>query len=445
MISQFLNFIEENNLISKDEMTLLTVSGGIDSVVMCELFFRSELKFGIAHCNFKLRGDESDGDAQFVKEIAIRYEVPFYSIEFETYKIAKELGISTQMAARDLRYEWFEEIRSENGYQKIATAHHRDDQLETFFINLIRGTGLSGLHGINPKQGKLIRPLLFATRKEIESLLKKHQLKYREDSSNASNKYLRNKIRHQLLPVLEKIDPAYLKIFEANIKRFGESEEIYMQQIKMVRDRIVTRKGKEFFIPIIELKKLKPISTYLFEIIREFGFSFSMCEDIIKSLDNESGKQFYSETHRLLKDRSFLIIRKIELESEKLIYHIEENIGLIEEPVKLKLDKFIKDDEFNIIRADNFASIDYEKLKFPLLLRKWEEGDYFYPLGNNFRKKLSDFFIDRKLSLFEKEDCWLLCSGKDIVWVIGWQLDNRFKITSKTKKIIQIECPKELV
>ncbi len=439
MLDIFKTFILKNKLFTTADKILLTVSGGMDSVVMCELYQQAGFEFGIAHCNFRLRGEESDGDARFVKNLAKRYKVPFYSIEFETNKIAKELGISTQMAARDLRYEWFEEIRSEKGYHKIATAHHRDDQIETLFINLIRGTGLSGLHGIKAIQGNLIRPLLFATRKEIEGFLKKHQLKYREDSSNASVKYLRNKIRHQLVPVLEEIDPAYLKIFEANIKRFSETEEIYAQQIEQVRNNIVTKNKNEFLISIEELKKLKPISTYLFEIIREFGFSYSMCEDIINSLDNESGKLFYSETHRLVKDRALLIIRKIELKSEKIIYHIEENIGPIEKPIKLKLDKFIKNEDFSFSKEDHFACIDYEKLKFPLMIRKWEEGDSFYPLGSKFRKKLSDFFIDRKFSLFEKEDMWLLCSGKDIVWIIGHQIDNRYKVTANTKVVFQFK------
>lgn len=333
-------------------------------------------------------------------------------------------------------------IRSENGYQKIATGHHRDDQIETLFINLIRGTGLYGLHGIKPRQGNLIRPLLFATRTEISEIFNKKKLAFREDSSNASDKYLRNKIRHHLVPVLKDIDPQYLKIFEANIKRFSESEEIYAQQISTVRKEIITKTNNEFLISIEKLKKLDPISTYLFEIIRDFGFSFAVCEDIIKTLDHESGKQFYTPTHRLLKDRQHLIIRKKVLGEKIESYDIPEEVGWIENPIKLKIEKLIKQGSFTYSKNNFIANFDYQKLQFPLYLKKWNEGDYFYPLGSNFRKKLSDFFIDKKLSQFEKEDCWLLCSGNSIIWIVGHQLDNRFKITAKTEKVLQIEYVK---
>lgn len=438
MLLRFVNFIRENRLLEEGVNTLLTVSGGMDSVVMCELFYQAAYNFGIAHCNFKLRGKESDGDAQFVKELADKYKVPFFYMEFDTNQIAIERGISTQMAARDLRYEWFEKIRTENNYQKIATGHHQDDQFETFFINLLRGTGISGLHGIRAMQGNLIRPLLFATRKEIAVFIEKSQLTYREDSSNASDKYLRNKIRHHLLPVLGDIDANFLNTFDANMKRFSEAEEIYTSQINQTRKRLLLKNQDEYSISIRELEKLQPISTYLFELIREFGFSFQTTEDIIKSLSNGSGSQFFSDTHRLLKDRTQLMIRALKKETEKA-FLISDSTKKIEKPICLNLSSFDKNSTFEFSTEKHVASLDQGKLTFPLSIRKWKEGDYFYPLGSNFKKKLSDYFIDQKFSLFEKEDSWLLCSGNDIIWIIGHQIDNRFKITSKTKKIVQIE------
>jgi len=438
MIAQFLKFIKDKNLLSKDETTLLTVSGGVDSVVMCELFHQAGLKFGVAHCNFKLRGEESDGDARFVEGLAKKYGVPLYQVEFETAQIAKDLKISTQMAARDLRYEWFEKIRAENKYDFIATAHHKDDQVETFFINLLRGTGISGLHGILPKNGNIIRPLLFVNRKEIVEFQQKYKLQFREDSSNAATKYLRNKIRHKLLPAMEDIDADYANIFEANIQRFAEAEQIYNQQILKSREALLILKDASVQIEIEKLKKLHPISTYLFELIREFGFSFTACEDIIESLDGDPGKQFYTETHRLLKDREFLIIRKIKTETPK-IYFIDMGTEKISEPIQLLFKSFNREPDFKFSTDKKMASLDRSKLSFPLSIRKWKEGDYFYPLGSNFKKKLSDYFIDQKFSLFEKEDCWLLCSGEEVVWIIGHQMDNRFKITNQTFEVLQIE------
>jgi tRNA(Ile)-lysidine synthase len=439
MLKQFENYIKEYNLVKKDESSLLTVSGGIDSVVLCELYYQAGYSFGIAHCNFQLRGEESDLDAEFVKALADKYKVPLFSVVFDTNKFAKDLGISTQMAARDLRYEWFEKIRSENSYDKIATAHHQDDQVETFFINLMRGTGISGLHGIKPIQNSLIRPMLFASRKEIVHFLEKNHLTYREDSSNASDKYLRNRIRHHIMPVLEDIDSEYLKMFSENMKRFSASEEIYLQQIENVRNEIITSRGNDDLISIEKLMKLNPISTYLFELIREFGFSFKVCEDIISSLGKDSGKIFYSESHRLLKDRECLIIREIKEKSSENIYQIEKGISEIKIPIHLKIEELIKAKDFKISAKRTIANLDFDELKFPLSLRKWKQGDYFHPLGSSYRKKISDFFIDKKLSLFEKEDCWLLCSNDEVVWIVSHQLDNRFKITSKTQKVLKLE------
>ena len=288
----------------------------------------------------------------------------------------------------------------------------------------------------------MIRPLLFTTRKEIALFIEKSQLSYREDSSNASDKYLRNKIRHHLLPILEDIDPDYLNTFDANMIRFREAEEIYISQIDGIRKKILLKQKNGYSISIQELRKLHPVSTYLFELIREFGFSFQTTEDIIKSLPNEPGSQFFSDTHRLLKDRTHLVIRKLSSEKTEE-YLVSLGLEKVELPISLNFSSFKRDKGFQFSTEKHVASLDYEKLTFPLTIRKWKEGDYFYPLGSKFKKKLSDYFIDQKFSLFEKEDCWLLCSGDNIVWIIGHQIDNRFKISNKTKEVFQIEYVKK--
>ncbi len=439
MFKAFRKYIQQENLFDPSDKILLTISGGIDSVVMLELFHRAGYEFGIVHVNFQLRGEESDGDAKLVEGLAEKYSVPFYRTVFDTAGYASKNKLSTQMAARELRYQYFEEIRKAHGYKYIATAHHQDDQVETLFINLLRGTGISGLRGILPKQNHLVRPLLFAKREEIFAFLQKHKLVYREDSSNASVKYLRNKIRHCLLPVLKEIDGNCQDMLAANMKRFAGSEQIYKRHIENVRDELQTVKGNKKYIEIEKLKTYKPLATYLYELLKSYGFLFSQAEDLVQSLGHESGKLFESETHELLKDRDFLIIRKRLNNKDFSEIEVFENDTDICFPICLKMENFLRDAGFKIPVSPQIAALDFDRLKFPLSIRKWEKGDYFYPLGSRFKKKLSDFFIDRKFNLFEKEEVFLLCSGEDIVWIIGHQIDNRFKITDQTKSVFQMQ------
>jgi len=439
MFEKFKSYIRKEKLFEPTDKILLTVSGGMDSVVMLELFHQAGFEFGIAHVNFKLRGDESDGDQLFVEGLAKKYNALLHINSFDTKEYAKKYKLSTQMAARELRYQFFEEIRKEFDYQYIATAHHTDDQVETLFINLLRGTGIAGLRGILPKQNGLIRPLLFAKREEIVNFRVEHNLPYREDSSNASDNYLRNKIRHQLMPALEGLDANYLDLLNANMKRFGESEQIYKQHINLVRSELQFQKSGRIYISVEKLKKYSPLVTYLFELLKPFGFLFSQAEDIVQSLDHESGKHFFSETHELLKDREYLIIRDKQLAQANNTLEIDESTESIDFPICLKFKKLSLLDYFVMPTHHNIGALDYAKLKFPLTIRKWEEGDVFCPLGSKFKKKLSNFFIDRKFNLFEKEDAYLLCSGEDIVWIIGHQLDDRFKITDKTKDVFWVE------
>ena len=448
MLNLFNSYTSKEKLFSKTDKILLTVSGGIDSVVMCELFHKAGLKFGIAHCNFQLRGDESDGDENFVEELAEKYKVKFHSVSFDTSAFAKKNKLSIQVAARQLRYQWFEEIREQFDYKYLATAHHQNDSIETFFINLIRGTGIAGLHGILPKQNNIIRPLLFVTKEQIELFAKKNKLKHREDSSNASDKYVRNKIRHQLIPLLKELNPNIHQTIAEDIQRLSDTEKVYKKEIENKRSKIVKKNKNTIRISIKEIQKLKPRVAYLFEFLRPMGFNSATIAEIIISLDGISGKQFFSSTHRLIKDRDFLIIepnetlniKKISEKKKEANYFIKKSQkNLIAEKLKLNFKSIAKTINYKLKTTNESASIDFDKLQFPLEIRKWEKGDTFYPLGMKGKKKLSDFFIDKKISIPEKENTLLLISKGKIVWVIGLRMDDRFKITDKTKKIYFVE------
>ena len=445
MLNSFTTYLKKEKLFPKTDTILLTVSGGIDSIVMCELFHQAGLKFGIAHCNFQLRGEESDTDELFVEELAEKYDVQFHSVSFNTAAYAKKNKLSIQLAARKLRYDWFEEIRSQFDYNYIATAHHQDDSIETFFINLIRGTGIAGLHGILPKQNSIIRPLLFTNKKEIELFAKKNKLKFREDSSNASDKYVRNKIRHQLIPLLKELNPNIHQTIADDIQRLSETEKVYKKEITNKHSKIITEDKNGTRISIKALKKLNPIAPYLFEFLYPLGFNSSTTDEIIESLNKQSGKQFFSATHRLIKDRDFLFIesRNKTKESRQLkdSTHLitKSQKKLITEDLKLNFKSVLKTANYPLHTTSESTNIDFDTLQFPLEIRKWFKGDVFYPLGMNRKKKLSDFFIDKKLSIPEKENCWVLTSNKEIVWVIGYRLDNRYKVTDTTKKIYFVE------
>ena len=434
MIEQFKKYIKKKNLFSDNDKILLAVSGGIDSVVMTELFSLAGYNFAIAHCNFKLRGNDSDKDENFVKELATKYKVPFFLKVFNTRKYSDDNKISIQMAARELRYYWFTELLNSEDYRYTATAHHRDDSIETFFINLFRGTGISGLHGILPKQGDVIRPILFTGRDEIEAFQTENNIMFREDKSNLSDKYLRNKVRHKLFPIIKEIEPDIEKVMQKNISRFAETENVYFKEIDQKRKIAVRKENEKILISIDELKKLKPLRAYLYEFLLPYNFNFSDVENIINSLDGISSKQFYSPTHRLLKDRNSLIIipltnKKVQ---ENFINKYDKEILF---PVSLKI-RIEKSSEISFDK--NFAFLDYSKLEFPLILRKWKRGDVFVPFGMTGIKKLSDFFIDEKLSIIQKEQIWLLCSGKNIIWVIGYRIDNRYRITENTKQVYRL-------
>lgn len=437
MEQSFTNYIHDNQLFPFNSKILVTVSGGVDSVVLCHLFYQLNIKFGIAHCNFQLRSEESEEDANFVSALSKKYDVSYHTIRFNTQDFAEKNRISIQMAARELRYAWFNKIKKDNQYDFIAIGHNKNDVIETFFINLARGTGIKGLTGIKAKTETIVRPILFALRNEISEYAKNQNLQFREDSSNASLKYHRNKIRHAILPVLKEINPNVENKILNSINYLNQVDTIYSAAIKKIKKSIIIKKDNQIFISIKELEKHNSTQAILFEILKEYQFNSQTIFQVSESLFNDPGSVFYSNTHELLKDRNYLIIKLIESHKNQEEYFITETDKIITKPVNIEIEYKKFDSNTLISGNNNEASIDYDKIIFPLKIRNWNSGDKFYPLGMNNSKKLSDFFIDTKTSLFEKKNIWIIENGNhEIIWIMGLRLDNRYKITKNTSKIL---------
>ena len=437
MFDQFITNSKEKQLIKSGQKVLLAVSGGIDSMVLLHLFERSGFEYGIAHCNFRLRGNESDGDEAFVREQVEQHGTPAHFETFETKEYASLKGISIEMAARELRYDFFERIRKEYEYDCIVTAHHQDDLIETFFLNLSRKTGIKGLTGIKEKKGKLIRPLLFASRDDIEKYAAENYISYREDSSNNEVVYQRNFLRHKILPLFSELNPAFKKNFMASVDNLKAAYAIYEHAIESEIQKVLTEEKGRYVISISELQNSTHSKTVLLEILSGYGFNASIVDAVYQSLKTHSGKQFFSKTHRLVKDRDALFLQEL-ADDEDRVYYIEEDDMELFAPFGISIER-LDADGFSIIKEANIACVDLGKVQFPLLMRKWQQGDYFQPLGMTGFKKVSDFFIDRKMPLHEKKNTWLLCSGKNIVWILGHRLDNRFKVTEATKQVLKIK------
>ena len=440
LLHNFTNFIKKENLFQPKDKLLVAVSGGVDSVVLCELCHQAGFNFIIAHCNFQLREEESERDEIFVIELAKKYDVEIFIKKFETEKYAEEKKLSIQVAARELRYEWFNSLINQSTNQPInhiLTAHHANDSIETLLMNFFKGSGISGLHGILPKQSEIVRPLLFAKKVELSAFAKENNLPFVEDSSNSSDKYTRNYFRNQLIPSIEKVFSQVEDNLIENSKRFAEIEMLYQQAIDLHKNKLLEKKGEEIHIPVLKLLKCSPLSTIVYEIIKDFSFTSHQTEAVIKLLDSDSGKYIQSATHRILKNRNWLIISSITTLVVGNIL-IEENNKVIQfVSGKLKFEDLTTPN--SPITTDNsIAMLDADKIIFPLLLRKWKQGDYFYPLGMQKKKKLSKFFIDQKLSLLEKENIWVLEMDKKIIWITGKRIDDRFKITASTKNILKI-------
>ena len=433
MLKQFQNHLSNQFPFLEGKKLLLAVSGGLDSMVLVHLFQQLDYEIVVLHCNFQLRGVESFGDQQFIQEYTSQNGISFSFTQFDTEAFAKDYKLSTQLAARELRYSWFyEQLEIQKG-DYILTAHHADDNLETFFINLSRGTGLDGLTGIPAQNDIVIRPLLAFTRQEIEEYATQNKLSWREDSSNASDKYLRNKIRHHLIPVLKELNPNFMNSFEKTQTYLQESQELVADAAIMVYQQVAKEKDGDIYFDINQLLKLPNYTSYLYQWLTEFGFT--AWEDIYDLVTNQSGKYVFAPQFRLIKDRDYLILSPLKLATDKQEFLIES----IESKVNFPLNMLF----YNVTEISDTSNsaifVDQDKLQFPLVLRRWNEGDVFQPFGMGGRsKKVSKLFKDEKLSLIEKENVWLLCSESQVVWIVGIRQDERFKIDSKTKKILKI-------
>lgn len=430
MIINFKEHIISNFPYLIGKKLLLACSGGLDSVVLSHLMKNADFEIALAHCNFSLRGKESDGDEMFVIGLAKQMEISVFAETFDTPKFAEEHKVSTQMAARSLRYNWFDEILIDFKFDYLLTAHHLDDDLETFFINLSRGTGLNGLTGIPRKNNKIIRPILDFSRDEILEYAEKNNLKWREDSTNQKTDYLRNKLRLEVLPQYKETNESALKNFQNTQKNLQSSQALVEDYMALVYKLVITEAANTYKISIPKLKELPHTDELLYELLN--GFGFTEWDDISNLIDAQTGKQIFSKTHQLLKNREELILCKIDLEIDEEEFMIPKN-G-IDYPINLKIEstKYIGETEKNL---EYFAA---EKLNFPLTLRKWRSGDTFQPFGMKGRKKISKFFKDKKIPLNEKDKIWLLLSDENIVWIIGHRMDDRFKVTENTKKILKI-------
>lgn len=437
---RFSRFIDQNQLFNSGSKVLAAVSGGMDSVLMAHLLAAAGYHFDIAHCNFQLRGAAADADQAFCRGLADTLKVNFHTISFDTEAYAREHKISIQMAARQLRYHWFETLRIQNRYDAIALAHHQNDTIETILLNLTRGTGIAGMHGILPKNGALVRPMLFMQRQEIENLVTANNIAYVEDSSNASTKYARNKIRLEVIPRLKELNPSLEETFERNLQHFRELETLLELEVSRQRQHFTEHDG-ELHLPVDAVKNLKPQRLLLFHLLQPYGFNQEHVDSIIASLDKHAGRIFETGGHTLLLDRGELILKSRD--------------GDIISPVEINNDSegvnyglyhltLLHDDSPLIVKDNPMAvSVDADKLVYPLSIRPWQQGDYFYPLGMRSKQKLSDFFIHQKVPLHHKNQVPVLVNGNnEVIWIAGYRLDDRYKVSGKTKKVTIFELYK---
>jgi tRNA(Ile)-lysidine synthase len=433
----FETFIRDHGLCRPEDRVLLAVSGGVDSVVMTHLFRAARYDCALAHCNFQLRGMDSDADEAFVRSLSDTVGYPVYVKHFDVEGDVRISGGSVQMVARDLRYSWFQELAGEQRFDAIATAHNLNDSVETFFLNITRGTGIRGLLGIPVRNNNIIRPLLFSTRTEILDFCKQNGLEYREDASNLETKYTRNKVRHDLLPVVEQINPSFLKIIAREMKNLQEVETIFREAVNRKRESLFRATHDRITIDIASLRTLEPQGTWLYELFSPYGFSRSQCEGIPQIMEASPGRRSISPSHQLYKDRDSLILIKTGVK-EVHRYYLDSPERHSSLPFSLDMEVLEKSELKEIPTDPAIACLDMDLIQFPLTIRHWLHGDYFYPLGMEQMKKLSDFFVDNKVPLPEKDRTWILASGRKIVWIVGLRIDHRFRITENTKWVLML-------
>jgi tRNA(Ile)-lysidine synthase len=437
MLKTFKKHIETNLEFLTESRSVIAISGGVDSVVLAHLCSNMNLNFALAHCNFNLRGEESNADEDFVLELADQFDVEVFVQNFDTQAYADKNKRSIQMAARELRYDWFNELAEQLQFDYILTAHHADDNLETFLINFTRGTGLNGLTGIPIINENIVRPLLPFSRELIETYATENNISWREDSSNSTRKYLRNKLRHEVVPILKEINPQLLDSFQSTIENLNDTADIVEESLNAVAKRAITTiDDNGISYKVSEFKKVSNPKAYVFEMFKDFGFT--QWNDIVDLLDAQSGKQVLSNSYRLIKHRENLILTKHKYNdiNSVTLSAVEVRSGHLETPLgqlTFEIVDGVSKTSTDIIYLDN------DKIVFPLELRTWKEGDYFHPQGMKGRKKISKYLKDEKLSLVEKENTWLLTSNNEIVWVVGRRGDSRFGVNPKTDSILKIE------
>lgn len=436
LFKRFQEYSAEHRLCAPGNRLLVAVSGGIDSMVLAWLIREAGISHAIAHCNFSLRAEESDGDELFVSKYAGKYSIPFFSKRFDTVGYASSKGLSIQMAARELRYGWFDELVDHEGFDAVAVAHNLNDNAETFIINLLRGTGLNGLTGMSQKYRNIIRPLLFATREEIASFARERKIKFREDSSNSSIKYTRNRIRHKIIPELEKVNPNALAAITETINHLRGSSEIIDKHIDDLRTKIFRPVNDGIEADIKELKRLQPVSTYIFELFREFGLSAGQTRELVSLLGSSPGKYMNTSSHRLLRDRDRIIITGKSL-TEPSSYEFTSLDEMHLSGIFSDMAVTVPGEEA-LPACAMTASLDLDTITFPVTVRRWKPGDRFIPLGMSQPKKISDFLIDLKVPVTAKEKVLLLLSGEEVVWVMGYRINERYKVTDRTARILML-------
>lgn len=435
MLETFLRFFKQRQLSLGQQKFLLAVSGGLDSVVLCELSRQAGMHVAIAHCNFNLRGEESARDEAFVRSLAVKYNVEIFVAQLETAKYAAEQKLSIQEAARNLRYQWFEELRKANGFSHVLLAHHADDTIETLLFHFFRGTGIDGLTGIPQQNGRILRPMLHLRRSEIEAFAKANSLQWVEDSSNAESKYSRNFLRNEIIPQLKTVFPQVENALLRNIERLQGVQKIYAESIQAVKKKVCDSKGEEVHIPVLKLLRYKHTSLP-YEIIKDFGFGEGAVGELWKLAEAESGRYIGNGQYRIIRHRRWFIIAPVAATATTFVLEKDDDFLQFGES-SLRLQRF-KKDKLPLDSSSTTAQLDAAEIHYPLVLRKWKAGDYFYPLGMQKKKKLARFFIDQKLSKTEKEKVWVLESHKRIVWVVGLRIDDRFKLTEKTTDVLRV-------
>lgn len=428
-------YIGKHQLIPNNEQKIIVgLSGGSDSIALLHILTALGYNCIAAHCNFHLRGEESIRDENFVKQICDKWNIELKIVGFDTSSYAAKEHISIEMAARSLRYNWFEKLSKELKISQIAIAHHLDDSVETVLLNLTRGTGIKGLTGISPRNGNIIRPLLCLKKTEVNQYIADKYLTFVQDSTNNSNVYQRNKLRLDVIPLFEEINPS----FKESVAKMSR----HLRQVETIYNRYMESEIKRVFednqISITKLLESHEPEALLFEILSPFGFNSEQIAQLFDSINRISGKTFLSTTHRVIKDRENIFVAKIETHNNYDIYEIEDGISNIDTPIKLTFTSSIRRPDTIIPKSDKIVSIDKSKIKFPLTIRHWQQGDSFIPFGMKGKKKLSDFFTDNKFSLMQKESVWILTSGKEIVWIIGHRADNRFRVENSTTEILKI-------